>query len=319
MTTAIGLREKLEARAAALAAIRQFFADRDVLEVETPALSTAAATDPALTSLVCEAKLLARRFFLQTSPEHAMKRLISAGSGDVFQIARVYRDGEIGRWHQPEFTLLEWYRIGFDEFELMDEVYALLSRVLDSSIPDLARLNLSFREAFDDACGVDVLRLDTPSCHRLRAVLSDRAIDVPTELEPAALIDLALSSVVSADWPRNTAVFLYDYPANQAALATIKPGDPPVAARFEVFLNGIELGNGFNELTDAAEQKQRFESDLAARRAAGLAEPPIDDALIAALELGMPQCAGIAIGIDRLIALMTGAESLADVISFPHR
>jgi elongation factor P--(R)-beta-lysine ligase len=315
-TTAV--REQLIARAAAIAAIREFFAARNVVEVDTPALSEAAATDPALVSLSTEVRSLGGRRYLQTSPESAMKRLLAAGSGDIFQIARAYRDGELGRWHQPEFLLLEWYRTGFDELDLMDEVFALLELLLEPRWPDLKRLNLSYRDAFGSAFGVDPLRLDGAAERALTRALTDRGVDVPEMLRPDALLDLAIGTALAADWPTGTAVFLYDYPAAQAALAAIKPGDPPVAARFEVFVDGRELGNGFRELTDPAEQRRRFEAELAVRREAGEASPPIDEALLAALERGMPECAGVAIGLERVLALRLGADSLAPAVNFPH-
>lgn len=298
--------------------IREFFAMRDVVEVDTPALSAAAATDPALTSLSAEVRSLGSRQYLQTSPESAMKRLLAAGSGDIFQIARVYRDAELGRWHQPEFLLLEWYRTGFDEFDLMDEVHALLELLLRARWPGLERLDLSYRDAFDSAFGVDPLTLDAGARSALTQALTDRGIDAPDRLAPDALLDLAIGTAIAADWPDATAVFLYDYPASQAALAAVKPGNPPVAARFEVFVNGLELGNGFRELTDPAEQRRRFAADLTARRQAGAAEVPIDTALLAALEAGLPDCAGVALGLDRLIALASGADSLAETLTFPH-
>ncbi len=313
------LREQLERRAAALATIRRFFAAREVLEVETPALSTAAATDPMLESLSCELGSPAGRHYLQTSPEHAMKRLLAAGSGDIFQVARVYRGGELGRWHQPEFTLLEWYRIGFDEFDLMAEVHELLALLLAAPTGDLPRLDLRFADAFESAFSVDALNPDAAAHARLAEALESRDIDVPAGLDTDALLDLAISSALTTDWPRDTAVFLSDYPPSQAALAEIKPGDPPVAARFEVFVNGIELGNGFRELTDAAEQRRRFEADLVARRALGLPEPPMDRELLAALEQGLPECSGVAIGVDRVLALAGGADSLSAILNFPHQ
>jgi lysyl-tRNA synthetase class 2 len=319
MTHEPTLRRNLAMRAKALAAIRRFFDERGVLEVETPALSAAAATDPALTSLSLKLESLEGQRFLHTSPEHAMKRLLAAGSGDIYQIARVYRDAELGRWHQPEFTLLEWYRVGFDELDLMNEVHELLGELLVSRFPTLPRLDLSFADAFVTALGVDPLERGTGARDRLIAALTSRGLDVPDGLSTDALMDLALSTVIVAGWPRDTAVFLHDYPATQAALAAIKPGPPRVAARFEVFINGLELGNGFRELTDPAEQKRRFEADLAVRRAAGLGEPPIDHELIAALERGLPECAGVAIGVDRVLALVAGASSLAEVVNFPHQ
>lgn len=318
MTSGQSVRDELRTRATTLAQVRKFFAERDIVEVETPALSQSATTEPALISLHTRIAAFADRHYLHTSPEHAMKRLLAAGSGDIYQVARVFRDGELGRWHQPEFSLLEWYRIGFDEFELMNEVFALLQLVLNDRMPTLARLDLSYRDAFDAAFDIDPLALDRAQLQKLTKELASRGIDVPEQCTANALLDLALSAALIGDWPQNTAVFLYDYPATQAALAAIKPQDPPVAARFEVFLNGLELGNGFRELTDADEQRRRFEADLAARRMAGLDEPPLDTALLTALERGLPECAGIAIGLDRVVALASGKDSLAEAVNFPH-
>jgi lysyl-tRNA synthetase class 2 len=312
------IRDKLKIRAAILERVRAFFAERDVVEVETPALSRAATTDPALISLHTDVAALDGRHYFQTSPEHAMKRLLVAGSGDIYQIARVYRDGELGRWHQPEFSLLEWYRVGFDEYALMNEVFSLLQLVLNDRFPALARQDLSYREAFQSAFAIDPLAFDRREQQQLAAALAAREIDVPEHCSANALLDLALSTAIVGGWPDDTAVFLYDYPASQAALAAIKPQDPPVAARFEVFLNGLELGNGFRELTDATDQRRRFESDLLARRAAGIERPPIDTDFLAALECGLPECAGVAIGLDRIVALAAGAGSLAEVVNFPH-
>jgi lysyl-tRNA synthetase class 2 len=313
------LRGRLATRDRALARIRAFFADRGVFEVATPALSPAATTDPALASLKLDVQSLAGVHYLHTSPEYAMKRLLADGSGDIYQLARVFRDGELGRWHQPEFQLLEWYRLGFDEFDLMHEVYELLRVVLEPELPRLARLDLSYAQAFIATLAVDPLHFDAAGSARLTAALAERGIDVPAGLAHAELLDLALTTAIVPAWPQGTVVFLYDYPADQAALAAIKPGEPPVAARFEVFLNGLELGNGFRELTDATEQRQRFAADLSRRRAGGLPEPPIDEAFLAALEKGLPDCAGIALGVDRLIALLTGARTLADVVNLPHQ
>jgi lysyl-tRNA synthetase class 2 len=311
-------RERLRVRAEVTARIRAFFAERAVVEVETPTLSAAAVTDTALRSIACEVAALGGRHYLRTSPELAMKRLIAAGSGDIFELGPVYRDGELGRWHQPEFLLLEWYRVGYDEHALMDEVLALLERVLAPRRPELAAMRVRYADAFAEIFGVDAHRLDAAGRARLTEALTARGIDVPAELGANALLDLALSQVVVPSWPKGGAVFLHDYPAAQAALAAIGPGDPPVARRFEVFVDGIELGNGFYELTDAVEQRRRFEADLAARRAEDRPAPPIDEAFLAALEAGLPDCAGVAIGVDRLIAVLVGAESLADVVNFPR-
>ena len=300
-----------------LAAIRAFFRERDVVEVATPALSPAAVTDPAIESVACEIASLGGRQYLQTSPEFAMKRLLAAGSGDIWQIARVFRDGELGRWHRPEFLLLEWYRVGFDEHALMDEVYALIERLLPrreraeagQAGPGLARLDLTYAEAFAPL-GVDPHRAGTEDVARLEAGLAARGIDVPPATAASALLDLALSTALVPTWPAATVVFLTDYPVAQAALAAVRPGQPAVARRFEVFVDGIEIANGFAELTDAAEQRRRFLRDLDTRRAAGRHEPPIDEAFLAALESGLPDCAGVALGLDRLAALAAGATSL---------
>jgi len=312
------VREKLKISAAAIGQIRRFFAERDVIEVATPALSKAATTDLALSSLSATVKSLNGRLYLQTSPEHAMKRLLAQGSGDIYQLSRVYRDDELGRWHQPEFRLLEWYRVGFSEFDLMDEVYDLLKSILSPRYPRLARLDISFADAFVEKFNVDPHTLASNGRNRLVRGLADFDIDIPDEIGSNALLDLALSTAIAHDWPPATVVFLYDYPVSQAALAAIKPGDPPVAARFEVFIDTIEIANGFRELTDSAEQLTRFESDLNRRRADGMPEPPIDYEFLAALEAGLPDCAGVAIGIDRLMALLLGTDTLADAINFPH-
>jgi lysyl-tRNA synthetase class 2 len=312
------LRARLRVRAEVYACVRRFFAARDVLEVQTPTLSAAATTDPALASLSVEVASLGRRQYLRTSPEFALKRLLAAGSGDVFELGRVYRDAELGRWHQPEFELLEWYRLGFSEFDLMDEIFALLEATLAPAIPALARQNLSYADAFDTVFAVDPHTLDGGAEKRLRSGLAARGIDVPAGVTGDALLDLALATAIVRDWPQDTAVFLYDYPAAQAALARIKPGTPPVAARFEVFLNGLELANGFHELTDAAEQRARFARDCARRESLGLPVPPLDEDLLSALRAGLPACAGVALGMDRLIAALAGADTLASVMTLPH-
>ena len=316
--TATASHDTLRRRAAILAAIRRFFAERGVLEVETPALSAAGVTDPALENVAARVRSLGPRpQYLHTSPEFAMKRLLAAGSGDIYQICRVFRDDELGRWHQPEFTLLEWYRVGWDEQRLMAEVESLLVAALDASSDAHApRLSVRVRysDAVADALGVSA---DAPTAD-LVARLSAAGVDVPQGLRHDAVLDLALSTVALGRFDAATLVFVYDYPATQAALARIKPGRPPVAARFEVFSRGIELANGFHELTDAAEQRRRFTADLDARRRANREVPPLDEQLLAALAAGLPDCAGVAVGLDRLVALATGHADLASVLSFAH-
>lgn len=309
--------DTLRRRARILASIREFFAERRVLEVETPALSSAGVTDPALENVsALVASLGARPQYLHTSPEFAMKRLLAAGCGDIYQICRVFRDDELGRWHQPEFTLLEWYRVGWDEKRLMTEVEALLATALaaDGNSKPHRSIRIRYSAAIEAALGVGA---DAPTVE-IEARLAAAGIDVPPNLSHDALLDLTLSTVVLGSFDAAALVFVYDYPASQAALARIKPGEPPVAARFEVFSRGIELANGFHELGDATEQRRRFTADLDARRSAGRDVPPLDEDLLAALATGLPDCAGVAVGIDRLVALATGQTDVASVVSFAH-
>lgn len=303
----------LRFRAGILSRIRAFFDARGALEVETPALSAAAVTDLHLDSIAAEVRSLGRRY-LHTSPEYPMKRLLADGVGDIYQICRVFRDGEIGRWHQPEFTLLEWYRVGWDEHRLMDEVEALLGPVLSGSDTAAPARRLRYRDAFAAALGVDPF---DPHCP-LAAALSGHGTDVPEDLERHELLDLAFSTVIAPRFETGRLTFVHDFPPEQAALARIRDGTPPVAARFEAFAGGIELANGFAELIDAEEQRQRFERELAARRVRGRAEPPVDETFLAALAQGLPECAGVAVGVDRLVAVAAGAPGVAAALSFVH-
>jgi len=305
----------LRLRARILARLREFFAERDVLEVETPSLSAAAVTDPALQSVVATVEALgSARMYLQTSPEFAMKRLLAAGSGDIYQLCRVYRDGEIGRWHQPEFTMLEWYRLGWDDLRLMDEVSALLCEVLELADRPGTVTRLSYAEAFEQHLGVQ------PSADEraLVAALAARGIETPLQHTRRDLLDLALGTAIAPKLPPSGVTFIYDFPADQAALARIKPTSPPVAARFEAFFGSIELANGYAELTDAVEQRARFEADCEDRRARGMQVPPIDTALLAALGAGLPECAGVAVGVDRLVAAAAALDGIDEAVSFAH-
>ncbi len=301
----------LRRRAEINALIRAFFAARRVLEVETPALSAAGISDLALESVTASARSLGPRpHYLQTSPEYAMKRLLATGSGDIYQLCRVFRDDELGRWHQPEFTMLEWYRVGWDDVQLMAEVEDLLTAVVGRR--RIARV--SYSEALEQAIGVGA----AAETKQLIERLSQRGIDVPRGLSHDAVLDLAFATVVVEGFARDAFTFVRDYPASQAALARLKPGAPAVAARFEVFAGAVELANGFHELTDAAEQRRRFESELAARARAGRHVPPIDEALLDALAQGLPDCAGVAVGVDRLVALALGLDGIGAAMSFVH-
>lgn len=302
--------EALRERAALLARIRAFFAERGVLEVETPALSACGVTDPGVDAIRASAPLLGRdALYLHTSPEHALKRLLAAGAGDVYTLCRVFRDGEAGRWHEPEFTMLEWYRLGRDELELADEVVELLGALLG---PRAVR-RLTYAEAFERELGVAP---DAPAA-ALSAALERAGVTPPSSLEHGALLDLALSAVVVPACGDALTV-VHDFPASQAALARIKPGDPAVAARFEVFCAGVELANGYAELTDPGEQRARFAAELDRRRRAGRHVPPVDEAFLAALDDGLPDCAGVSVGVDRVVALALGFDALAPAVAFSH-
>jgi lysyl-tRNA synthetase class 2 len=296
-----------------LAAARKFFAARGVLEVDTPILSAAAASDPQIESLATRVKGFATPFYLGSSPEYAMKRLLAAGSGDIYQICKVFRDEERGRWHNPEFTMIEWYRLGFDDSLLMTEVEALVVELL-SPYRALDRAErLSYAAALQLHAGVDA---HGSSSRDLADSAARHGITCGADLERDARLDLLMGLVVGPKLGRERPCFVYDYPASQAALARLKPGVPPVAARFELYVDGLELANGFHELGDVAEQRARFTGDLLLRRARGQAQTPLDERFLAALESGLPECAGVALGFDRLVAVALGASRLADAMAF---
>ena len=305
-------RPAIERRARVLGEVRAFFAARGVLEVETPILSAGAVSDPQLESLATTIAGQQRPFYLHTSPEYAMKRLLAAGSGDIFQICKVFRDGEFGRWHNPEFTLLEWYRLGFDDGALMDEIEALLAALSPS--PPAPAERLSYREAMTRHAGVDAFAASDADLERAAIAAG---IDCDAHLDRDARLDLLMGVLVGPRLGRGRPCFVCDYPASQAALARLKGGSPPVAARFELYLEGIELANGFHELADGAEQRARFQNDQAVRRARRLPERPLDERFLAALQAGLPACAGVALGLDRLLAVQLQAGGLSDVLAFP--
>lgn len=313
--------EVLELRARILERIRAFFARHGVLEVETPYLSPAAATDPHLASLATRytgpGYPSGIALYLHTSPEFAMKRLLAAGSGSIYQICKVFRDGERGWLHNPEFTLLEWYRIGADHHALMDEVAQLVAEALAGWRTLGPAEKLSYREAFLGHAGIDPHTADGGDFAR---VARAHGLSIPCGLAEGDLDgwrDLLLTHLVEPHLGRGQPTFIYDYPASQAALARVRGTNPPLAERFECYLDGIELANGFRELTDPLEQRRRFERDLARRQEQGLPAVPMDERLLAALEAGLPDCAGVALGVDRLVMLAAGAGAIEEVLAFP--
>ncbi|SFT45097.1 EF-P lysine aminoacylase EpmA [Halomonas saccharevitans] len=310
----------LRERARLIAEVRAFFAERDVWEVETPVLGHGGSTEVHLASLSAEATTTAgrERLWLQTSPEFAMKRLLAAGSGSIFQLARSFRDGEVGRRHNLEFTMLEWYRPGLGLEALIEETAALVARVLGRGAGDkpgpLRRRR--YRELFRETLDIDPF---TASLESLRRLAGERGGLSMAESDRDGCLDLLMSFVIEPGLGRDGLDAVVDYPASQAALAR-HHRDPEdgarVASRFELYLGGLELANGYDELTDAAEQRARFTEDNAARRALGLAEVAVDERLLAALESGLPAGSGVALGLDRLIQLALGKESVAEVMAF---
>ncbi|PIJ52085.1 elongation factor P lysine(34) lysyltransferase [Erwinia sp. OLTSP20] len=303
-------------RAGILTDIRRFFADRGVLEVETPALSQAATTEVSLVPFeslfVGPGAAGGLTLWLTTSPEYHMKRLLAAGSGPIFQIGKSFRNEEAGRHHNPEFTMLEWYRPHYDMFRLINEVDDLLQQILECEPAE----KLSYQQAFIRYLNTDPLSAEKEELRHIAGTLgagelANREEDRDTLLQ--LLFMLGIEPEIGKDKP----VVIYHFPASQAALAEISTEDHRVAERFEVYFRGIELANGFRELTDAREQRQRFIQDNRKRGARGLKQHPIDENLLAALEAGMPECSGVALGVDRLVMLALKAGQIADVMAFP--
>lgn len=266
----------LRARAELLQTIRTFFRERDVLEVQTAVVGQHTVTDVNIESIA-----VGSSGYLQTSPEYQMKRLLAAGAPSIYQLGPVFRAGEQGRLHNPEFLLLEWYRLGFDDVALMAEVAALIDRVL----------------------GADAVR-EVTYADLVEGDFSGTPADLDLRFSEAC-------SRLRGRW------FVTRFPADQAALARLHADDPGVAARFEVVIDGVEIANGYHELTNADEQRRRFAADIEARRQLGRVEPTVDERFLAALEVGLPECAGVALGVDRLLMMATGATSLKDVMPFP--
>jgi len=304
-----------------LSQIRRFFEERAVLEAETPALCRTVGTDPNLsffsTALNEPGGHSGAMLYLQTSPEFAMKRLLAAGSGPIYQICKAFRNEESGRFHNTEFTILEWYRPGLGLDRLMDEIEALL-RILLAGTPRAGKSERwSYREAFIDHAGIDPLAAsidDCADCAHTHGLGDARSL---CKKSAPDWLDFLFSHLIQPELGLNGPCFLFDFPSCQASLARIRPGPPPVAERVEVFLQGIELANGFHELTDPCEQEQRFEQEQQQRARTGRPVPAKDSRFLDALRAGLPDCSGVAVGLDRLLMLITGADRIDDVLAFP--
>lgn len=303
--------QHLRQRAYLLAQARAFFYQRGITEVETPLLGLHAVTEPNLNSFSLRTDAAAR--YLQTSPEYAMKRLLAAGAGDIYQICKSFRAQECGAQHNPEFTLIEWYRHDFSLQQIMQETVAFIDELLfgTDSCCDIAYL--SYNDVSRHVFGV---ALPEMSSSQLETIAVDNGLVDSGALLPEQLHDFIFSSVVVPTFADERITVVFDYPASQASLAKLNAEDAQLAQRFEVFCGGQELANGFVELTDANEQLDRFKCDQKKRLQHGLPEVEIDYRLIAALQHGLPACAGVAVGFDRIVMLAANAASISEVISF---
>ena len=311
--------EVIQQRAELLTRIRRYFTENGALEVETPLLASATTPDPNISSFstVVDNAGESRRY-LNTSPEFAMKRLLAAGSGPIYQVCKAFRQGEQGKLHNPEFTLLEWYRPGFDHHRLMDEVATLVKVLAEGYRTFESEERLTYGECFQRYLDIDPYLADVP---RLKICAQQQGLETSSSfaaMDRDGWLDLLMSHCIQPHLGHNRLSFVYDYPASQAALAKIRPGSPPMAERFELFMDGVEMVNGFHELQDAAEQKTRFEEELRRRQKSGLEDVVMDEYLLAALKAGLPECAGVAMGLDRLLLVLNGASRLEGVLTFPY-
>lgn len=302
----------IKLRAETYIKIRQFMAERNILEVETPVLSHATVTDMQLNSFRSEysspqsnsGKIL----YLQTSPEYAMKRLLASGTGAIYQISRVFRNEEQGKYHNPEFTMLEWYQPGYGHHQLMQELELFLNLFAMNHCE-----KISYGEIFLEHTGLDPHTCDT---NELKSMAQQHGLSTTIE-ERSVLLDFIFSDKISSTLGDTRPLFVYDYPTCQSALAKLSNTTPKVAERFELFINGMEIANGFHELTDADEQLARFEQDLTLRKKENRPDLPIDHLFLDALKQGLPDCAGVAVGIDRLLMVITGTNDIREVLGFP--
>lgn len=300
----------IETRAVLLSDIRDFFAARQVLEVETPILSAAGNTDPQIDGMHTDSDVPR---YLRTSPEYPMKRLLAAGFADIYEMGRVFRAGESGSWHNPEFTLLEWYRSGMGYLELADEVVALVRYCGKGRFDDWSVSRYTYRELFIEYTGLDPNRANETDWEELA---SERGIRVG-KLDLQHWHDLVLTHFIQPGLAANSMTIVCDYPPEQAALACIREGIEPVAERFELYLGQAELANGYHELANPKEQERRFALDNAVRQVRGDKPLPIDTHLLEALAHGIPECSGVALGVDRLLMQVMEVDRIGAVLNFP--
>lgn len=300
--------ELLRLRAQSITSIRQFFTQRSYLEVETPIMAQYGVTDVYLNNI--KAIFRNKTYCLQTSPEYHMKRLLAAGSGPIFQLARVFRDDELGRWHNPEFTLLEWYQLDIDHHALMAEVDTFLQTIIHTA----PMIKKTYQQVFVESCGIDPF---SASIEQLRIILIEYHLEKvlsPQEQDKDQYLFLLMSHVVEPFLAKQgVPIAVYNFPSSQASLAKISE---EVAERFEVYYQGVELANGFHELTEVNAQAERFVQDQQIRKKQRLPPAAADEYLLQALEYGLPSCSGVALGVDRLLALALGQSALSNILSF---
>jgi len=297
-----------------LAKIRQYFAQNNVLEVETPILSSAGNTDIHIDSFTSNSINSAYECtYLRTSPEFPLKRLLCSGIGDVYELGKVFRQGEVSKTHNIEFTLLEWYRINFDYLDLIQDVTSLFEFIFSSfEMPKLKFKTVTFSEVFKNTFNIDVKQVCVSEINQLSQANGYSG----SALSKDEGLDYLFATCIQPSFDANTVTFISHYPASQAALAQINPQDPSTALRFEVFYQGIELGNGYQELTDAEELHQRFIKDNNYRKNNNMPEVPIDKQLLSGMQYGLPACSGIAIGVDRLLMAVMKIDRIDEVLSF---
>jgi elongation factor P--(R)-beta-lysine ligase len=306
--------KNLRKRASYLATIRGFFAERGVLEVETPSLSPYGVTDPCLSNMAVDNGVNWQLQYLQTSPEYYMKRLLAAGSGDIYQMSHAFRPAECGALHQPEFSMLEWYRLGFDHLQLMQEVENLCRLLASDEISLAETEHYTYRQLFVTFLGIDPFLC---TVDELTNFAETRQISFHGHLTGKdQWLDLLLTHEIEPQLKARDLCFVTDYPASQASLAKIRQDEFAVAERFELYFRGVELANGFHELTNASEQQARFTEDIRLRQLAGQAQMESDVYLLAALKSGLPKCAGVAIGLDRLFMLLLEKQNISQVMAF---